>query len=83
MIIEQHPELHSLSLEDKLKLSEELWLDAHPPKRRMKEIIWTVGVGRDLQEVYEQVEDARNESGNFPSASGWLHNSLSERKIVP
>ena len=28
MIIEQHPALHSLSLEDKLKLSEELCLDA-------------------------------------------------------
>lgn len=28
MIIEQHPTLHSLSLEDKLKLSEELCLDA-------------------------------------------------------
>jgi hypothetical protein len=49
----------------------------------MKEIIWTAGIGRELQEVYEQVEDARNESGNLPLASGWLHNSLSERKIVP
>ena len=49
----------------------------------MKEIIWTAGTGRELQEVYEQVEDARDESGNFPLASGWLHNSLSERKIVP
>ncbi len=28
MVIEQHPALHSLSLEDKLKLSEELCLDA-------------------------------------------------------
>ena len=28
MVIEQHPSLHSLSLEDKLQLSEELCLDA-------------------------------------------------------
>lgn len=28
MIIEQHPSLHSLSVEDKLLLSEELYLDA-------------------------------------------------------
>lgn len=49
----------------------------------MKEIIWTAGIGRELQEVYEQVEDARDESGHFPLASGWLHYSPSERKIVP
>jgi hypothetical protein len=29
----------------------------------MKEIIWTAGAGRELQEVYEQLEDARDESG--------------------
>ncbi len=28
MVIEQHPSLHSLSVEDKLQLSEELCLDA-------------------------------------------------------
>jgi len=29
----------------------------------MKEIIWTAGAGRELQEFYEQLEDARDESG--------------------
>lgn len=29
----------------------------------MKEIIWTAGAGRELQEVYGQLEDARDESG--------------------
>lgn len=29
----------------------------------MKEIVWTAGAGRELQEVYEQLEDARDESG--------------------
>lgn len=49
----------------------------------MKEIIWTSGAGRKLQEVYEQLEDARDESGKLPLASGWLHYSPSERKISP
>lgn len=29
----------------------------------MKEIIWTAGAGRELQEIYEQLEDVRDESG--------------------
>lgn len=29
----------------------------------MKEIIWTAGAGRELQEVYEHLEDARENSG--------------------
>ncbi|WP_395753116.1 type II toxin-antitoxin system RelE/ParE family toxin [Prosthecobacter sp.] len=29
----------------------------------MMEIIWTAGAGRELQEVYEQLEDARENSG--------------------
>jgi hypothetical protein len=29
----------------------------------MNEIIWTAGAGRELQEIYEQLEDVREESG--------------------
>ncbi|WP_395740043.1 type II toxin-antitoxin system RelE/ParE family toxin [Prosthecobacter sp.] len=29
----------------------------------MMEIIWTAGAGRELQEVFEQLEDARENSG--------------------
>jgi plasmid stabilization system protein ParE len=29
----------------------------------MKEIIWTAGAGRELQEFYEQLEDIRGNSG--------------------
>ena len=29
----------------------------------MKAIIWTAGAGRELQEVYEQLEDTRENSG--------------------
>ena len=52
MVIEQHPVLHSLSLEDKLKLSEELCLDALLDEQRNPALRET---------VQERLQEFRND----------------------
>lgn len=54
MVIEQHPSLHSLSLEDKLQLSEELCMDAMLDVRQNPEL--KERVQQRLQEYREDPE---------------------------
>jgi hypothetical protein len=73
MVIEQHPSLHSLSVEDKLRLSEELCLDALLDAQRNPAL---------LERVQQRLQDYRDEPDSGISWDDLKGKILSRQKIA-
>jgi len=73
MLIEQHPALHSLSVEDKLKLSEELCLDALLDAQQNPAL---------LQRVQQRLQEFREEPDHGLSWDDLKGKILSRQKIA-
>lgn len=73
MVIEQHPSLHSLSVEDKLQLSEELCLDALLDAQRNPAL---------LERVQQRLQEYREEPDGGISWDDLKGKILSRRKVA-
>jgi hypothetical protein len=73
MVIEQHPSLHSLSVEDKLQLSEELCLDALLDAQRNPAL---------LERVQQRLQDYRDEPDSGISWDDLKGKVLSRQKVA-
>jgi hypothetical protein len=73
MVIEQHPALHSLSVEDKLQLSEELCLDALLDAQRNPAL---------LERVQQRLHEYRDEPDSGVSWDDLKVKILSRQKVA-
>ncbi|MBB5034650.1 hypothetical protein [Prosthecobacter vanneervenii] len=73
MVIEQHPALHSLSVEDKLQLSEELCMDAMLDAQRNPAL---------LERVKERLQDFHNDPDSGISWNDLKVKILSRQKLA-
>ncbi len=73
MVIEQHPALHSLSVEDKLQLSEELCLDALLDAQRNPAL---------REQVQQRLQEYRSEPDSGISWDDLKGKILSRQKVA-